>query len=247
MRITKIEIRGRILQLLGITSSIVAAIWLMRVLVPPSALEMTEREAYLYFVGHAVWIGLVGTVLLFAYVSLFDNLKRPFIHVPWDGRWWEFIVMGAFGVPLILCGLTLFLCATVVLPVLVPIKLLYEYVFGPSATLYSAFLSFPVVFITASFAFAILFIILIETGKGNLSKGGQLLNSGVSGQGYSALEVIYFSASTMIKGTPQYEATGWCRWAALLEVLVGRLLELGIVTIGFAIIIRQSFSAAPHP
>jgi hypothetical protein len=51
----------------------------------------------------------------------------------------------------------------------------------------------------------------------------------------------------MVKGSPQYEASGWCRWVAILQVLVSRLLELAIVTVGFNLILRRSFAALSHP
>jgi hypothetical protein len=154
--------------------------------------------------------------------------------------------MGAIGVPTTIVMFVGMICTTVVLPVIVPAVLLYKYFFGPAVTITAAFLAFPCVFITTGLLFAILFTILINTGKGNLVKASQPLYPGVPGEGWSPVEVLYFSVSTLIKGAPQYEASGWCRWLALVEVLVGRLLELAMVTIGFAIIIKQNIPAGPH-
>ena len=123
------------------------------------------------------------------------------------------------------------------------LKLLYTYILGPTATLYSAFLSFPAVFITVGLAFATLYIISIDSGNGTLVKGNLALDTSIPRKDWSLVEVFYFSLSTLLKGAPQYEASGWCRWIALTEVLIGRLLELAIVTIGFANIIRHSIPA----
>jgi hypothetical protein len=88
---------------------------------------------------------------------------------------------------------------------------------------------------------------MIVNKKGNLirTKDKADLYTGKVGEGWPFLEVYYFSLSTMVKGSPQYEATGWCRWAALFEVIVSRVLEAVIVTVGIGVIVKRGL--LPHP
>jgi hypothetical protein len=196
---------------------------------------------------HAEFIGIGGTLLLPLLLRITEIQKRPFSGVPWEGRWWEFLFFGAFGGLISLMTTLLILCAGIVLPIIVPLKALRVYVLGPTATLFSAFVSMPIVFLTTSLVFAIIYVVLIDTKKGNLVRAGQPLYSGIPGVGWSPLEALYFSVSTMVKGSPQYEASGWCRWVAILEVLISRLLELATVTVGFNIILRHDLMSSPHP
>lgn len=198
---------------------------------------------------YAEIIAIAGTLLFLLLTFAPDALtgKRPFFTVPWDGRWWEFVVFGASLCTFILIYTPLLLCASVMLPIVTPFKALRLYVLGPTATLFSAFVSVPIVFLTTSVAFAIVYVILIDAERGNLVRAGQPLNPRIPGKGWSPFEAFYFSVSTMLKGSPQYEASGWCRWVAVLEVLVSRLLELAIVTVGFNIILRHTFALGSHP
>jgi hypothetical protein len=99
---------------------------------------------------------------------------------------------------------------------LLPYKLLSNYVLSPDATLLTALVAFPFVFLTSSVAFTMGYVALIQSGKGNPTKDKAALYT--AGGSWSLVEVFYFSLSTMVKGTPQYEATGWCRWTALAEI-----------------------------
>ncbi len=197
---------------------------------------------------YAEIIGIAGTLLFLLLNFVLGpriTLKRPFDGVPWEGHWWEFIVFGAAATTSGLVNSVLLLCATVLLPIVIPLKALRVYVLGPTATLVSAFVSLPIVFLTTSLVFTIIYVVLIDQDKGNLVRAGQPLRT--PGVGWSPLEALYFSVSTMVKGSPQYEASGWCRWVAILEVLVSRLLELAIVTVGFTLILRHNFAISAHP
>jgi hypothetical protein len=131
------------------------------------------------------------------------------------------------------------LCATVVLPILIPLKLLNVYVLGPAATVQTALFVFPAVFFTSSVAFTAVYLALILNRKGNLVRNQKPLYSGTIGEGWPFVEIYYFSISTMLKGTPQYEGTGWCRWIALAQITVARLLEIAIVTLGIGAILKR--------
>ena len=139
------------------------------------------------------------------------------------------------------------MCVVFVVPVLLPLKALSVYVLGDRATLLSALLAFPIVFLTTSIAFAAVYIGLMVKQKGNLVRNQNLLYSGKRGEGWPFVETYYFSLSTMVKGSPQYEAIGWCRWAALAEVTVGRLLEVAIVTVGIGAILKRGVLIGIHP
>jgi hypothetical protein len=81
--------------------------------------------------------------------------------------------------------------------------------------------------------------------KGNLVRKGEDLYSGRAGERWPFQEAYYFSLSTMVKGTPLYEGTGWCRWVALAEIAAARILEIGMVTVGIGAILKRG--AGPHP
>jgi hypothetical protein len=103
----------------------------------------------------------------------------------------------------------------------------------------TALIAFPTVFGTSSVAFTAVYIILMVNKKGNLVRNQKPLYSGVIGEGWPFAETYYFSVSTMLKGTPQYEGTGWCRWVALAQITVARLIEITIVTLGIGAILKR--------
>jgi hypothetical protein len=50
----------------------------------------------------------------------------------------------------------------------------------------------------------------------------------------------------MVKRTPQYEATGWRRWAALAEITAGGLVEVAMMMVGIGSILRRGLGGI-HP
>jgi hypothetical protein len=185
-------------------------------------------------------IGIAGTAVFLLLVRLPSTSEiRPFNHVPPEASWWEYMVFGATMA--IFAPLTFISIASVVivLPVLIPFKMLRVYVLGPSATLTSALVALPLVFLTISICFSALYIWLLVKEKGNLVRNQVPLYAAKPFEPLPFAETYYFSLSTMVKGTPQYEATGWCRWVALLEITVSRLLEVAVVTIGIGTILKR--------
>lgn len=190
-------------------------------------------------------IAVIGTVIFVAVVRLpFE--KRPFFHIPPEAHWWECLVFGGTSALLFPAIYLAIVCVAILLPLVVPFKALSVYVLGTHATLLSALLAFPIVFATTSIAFTAVYIGLMVKQKGNLVRNQTPLYSAKNGTGWPFLETYYFSLSTMVKGTPQYEATGWCRWVALAEITVGRLLEVAIVTVGIGAILKRSLGVGPH-
>jgi hypothetical protein len=113
-------------------------------------------------------------------------------------------------------------------------------VLGPHATITGALISFPLIVATSSVSFMALYGLAIATGKGNLFRDKQPLWDKGPEKAWPLGEVYYFSLSTMMKGTTQYDATGWCRWLAILQVTLARLLEVAVVTIGIGAILKRA-------
>jgi len=209
----------------------------------------------LFHFGASLWpniyrnleiVGILGTLALVALMSAPLSGVRPFTHVPLDGRWWEYLVFGVTASLLGIVSCLLMLCPTVVIPIIIPIKLLQSWVLSSGATLITALITFPVVFVCTSVAFAAVYLWALVNGKGNLVRNQKPLYSGAVGEGWPFTEVYYFSLSTMLKGSPQYEGSGACRWIALAEIAVARLLEIGIVTVGIGAILKRAVPQLPH-
>jgi hypothetical protein len=182
-------------------------------------------------------IALIVVLLALKYDSL--GTRRPFNFVPPDGSWWEYVVFGITAAVFGMISIAAMICAAAILPFLLPIKVMLIYVLGQDATLVSALIAFPLVFLTISLVFAAIYLWLMLRNKGHLNKSNQPLYTGKAGEGWPFVEVYYFSLSTMLKGAPQYEASGWCRWVALGEIAIARLLEVGIVTVGIGAILKR--------
>jgi len=189
-------------------------------------------------------IGIGGTAIFATLLRLPLKDQRPFFHVPPNAKWWENLVFGATSGLLALAIPVGIVSVLFLLPIVIPFKALSVYVLGPQASLLSAILAFPIVYATTSIAFTAVYIGLMVNQKGNLKRNDALLYS--ADGPWPFLEIYYFSLSTMVKGSPQYEATNWCRWVALAEVTVGRLLDVAIVTVGIGAILKRSLGVGPH-
>jgi|SRR6266566_1169519 hypothetical protein len=197
---------------------------------------------------HLEIITIIGTALFMVTMRFsIPPERRPFTYIPLDAHWWEYPIFYLTAAIFSLSSLIFISCAAIGLPILVPLKFLRVYVLGPKATLGTALVAFPVVFLTTSIAFAVVYMALMVQGKGNLIRNESPLYTGKPGVGWPLAETYYFSLSTMVKGTPQYEGTGWCRWVALAQVTVARLLEVAIVTVGIGAILKRGFGAGNHP
>src|SRR5207244_3720911 len=93
---------------------------------------------------HAEWIGILGTIALLLMLRTPQvPVLRPFTHVPPAGRWWEYVVFGLSLAVWIVITVVPMICFVIVLPIVIPFKLLSVYVLGPRATLASALLALP--------------------------------------------------------------------------------------------------------
>ncbi len=187
-------------------------------------------------------IAVSGIILAF-FVLLRLPMTGPFdlIFITSWWKWLYLVIVAAVGSVL---GAWAVLCAVIVWPLLLPYKLLANYVLSPDATLLTALVAFPIVFLVSSVAFTMVYLALIQSGKGNLTKDKIALYT--PGESWPLVEMFYFSLSTMVKGTPQYEAPGWCRWTALAEITAGRLLEVAMVTVGIGTILKRGLGGT-HP
>jgi len=187
-------------------------------------------------------IAVSGVLALFVLLRL--PVAGPFDFVLFVTSWWRVVYSAIVGGVGSVLALWVVLCAVIVWPLLLPYKLLIRDVLSGDATLFSALVAFPVVFLASSVAFTIVYLALIQGGRGNLTKDKVPLYT--PGASWPIVEMFYFSLSTMVKGTPQYEATGWVRWTALVEITSARLLEVGIVTVGIGSILKRGLGG-PHP
>ena len=186
-------------------------------------------------------ITLIGLLLFFGLQYLEPTLlRRPFGHVPPEASWWEYLVFGmSVSVFAGLWWIALLAVAAIVLLPL-PAKWMMTYVLGEHATITSAIFAFPLIFCFVSVTFTGIYLWFMTHEMGNLTRNNKDLYSGLPGVGWPFAETYYFSLSTMLKGAPQYEATGWCRWIALAEIAVARIMEIAIVTVGIGLIVRRT-------
>jgi|GEM_PF-6670804 len=173
--------------------------------------------------------------------------QRPFFSVPWEGAWWEFIVFGMTRAGFALVYSISIIGSLIFLPLLVPLKVIYVYSLGPNASLFKAVAAIPIVIFTVSMAFTIIYATCILKEKGTLRDKGTNLYTDWRTHGivHSIMSTFYFSVTTFLGGfaTP-YEPQGWCKWIALFQLVVGKVLEVVLVGIGIAIIITRM---SPHP
>ena len=73
---------------------------------------------------HLEMIGIAGLAVFIALMRVPFEGRRPFTYVPLEGSWWEFLVIGAASTALASLILLSMLAVIVVLPILVPFKLL---------------------------------------------------------------------------------------------------------------------------
>lgn len=202
--------------------------------------------AWTWLYDHVEIVGPVGGLLFLLLLDLPSGDEMAFRFIPFALPWWRYLAFGISSALLMLGILASLVCVVLVLPVLLPIKLLQVDVLGPNATLSSAIVALPLAFATTSGAFALAFLTLMVKNRGNLVRDEVPLYDAEAGGPWPLGEIFYYSLSTMLKGSQRYEATGWCRWLALVEIISGRLLEVLIVTIGIGVIIKTHLAAGGH-
>ena len=167
-----------------------------------------------------------------------------------DAPWWKYFVAGLVWMPCmciaLLPGVTSIFC----IGFWIPAKLLRERVLSTEATLVSALWSFPAIYAGISVAFALVYVVMSDGGHGTLvtKVEGKVLPIGRKETvvGLSGiLEVYYFSLATMVRGPQTFEPVGLCRWVALLQIIVARLLEIAIVSVGISVIVRRAWPTSP--
>jgi hypothetical protein len=218
-------------------------VYLGSVLALAPLIYLAKRHLHLttlfWIFDHVELVGIGGLAVYLALVAT-STSKLPLDGLPWEAPWWKFLLFGVELMIFSVVALAATLCAVVAIPILLPIKLLMVRVLGRSATIAGALLSFPLILASTSVTFAALYGVAIGTGKGNLVRDRVPLYDKAPGKPWPLGEVYYFSLSTMVKGSTQYDATGWCRWLALLQVTLARLLEVAVVTIGIGAILRRA-------
>lgn len=187
-------------------------------------------------------------IILLILLGIPIRSQRPFFHVPWEAAWWEFFIFGITTTIFSLVYLVSLVGGLIVLPLIVPIKVIYVYAFGPHANLLKAVIAIPIVIFTVGLAFTIVYVTCILKGRGALLDKGTDLYTDWKKRGLdqAALSTFYFSVSTFLGGfaTP-YEPQGWCRWIALVQLVVGKILEVVLIGVGIAILITKM--SVPHP
>jgi hypothetical protein len=167
-----------------------------------------------------------------------DN-KRPWTWVPPDGKWWEYLIFGVTGSSFAMVTLSVTAGAVIVVPILLPFKLLTVYVFGSHASLTSAVVSVPLVSAAVGLLFALLYGFLVINDRGNFLESGQPVYEPARGRGFTATDLCQFSLSIMFDVDSSWEPVGWCKWMVLAQAAVTKLLEIAVVGIGVALIIER--------
>jgi hypothetical protein len=206
----------------------------------------TPGELATWFYESAEWLAPAFVVVLLALVWITDQFTtrniRPLTHVPPEGWWWEFLVIGAFGSSMIVL---LFLSAggvLILLPIILPIKAIVTYALGPGATLASAIVALPMAYFGVGLAFALLYVVVAATGKGNVTKDGAPLFPGSHQAGYlpAVGDTLFFSLATMLgSDTGGLAVTGTLRWVTLAQATAAKAIEIAIVGVGITLILNR--------
>ncbi len=190
--------------------------------------------------SHVEWLGFLSLVLFYLLVFRID-LPSHFETAPKASR------LASFGVglragPLLLAFLVLGFGAFIVLPTVAPFKVIYEYTLSPAASLRSALTAIPLVLFAVSLGFALVYLVAARRGLGNLLVNGRGLFADFETKGIlpSFREAMHFSLATMVSGgSADTAAAGWCRWIAIVQSLVGKVIEVVIVGAGIGLIVTR--------
>ena len=196
------------------------------------------------FVWHwleLIFLGAVtGAVAISAALGSLGT-RRFVNHIPLGASWWEFVVTGAvsFGLVLVLACTA---AAGLLGLALLPVKVLTEYVLGAHASLWSAVVSVPVLFLFVTVPFGIAYATLCAQRRGVIEfRGRRILDATpIVLDGGSLGLLAYLSASVLLTGSAEgYTLYGTCRWIALLQALAGKLLEFVIAGVGLGLILNR--------
>ena len=193
---------------------------------------------------YAEIVGLVGLTLLVLQVTTDVRDYRPFTWVPADGRWWEYVVLGSVAAIRGLFILSSSVAALIILPILVPIKVIYKYTLSPSASLWSALLAVPMVVLCTSFAFTLLYFFAAVTKRGDLSTPtGRLFDD--TPYGPPLLETFHFSLKVMLgRDDGQVKPARACQWILFAQLFAVKIIDILIVGVGIALIVSK-FGSSP--
>lgn len=166
--------------------------------------------------------------------------RRPFTHVPPEGSLWEYVVMGFSSYFIGIICLAIYIGVFAVLPILVPLKVIYVYTLSTKANLVSALVAIPIIILSLSFAFSIVNFVCMVKGKGMiLFKGEKLLNGAPLFEGLKNL--FYFSLLTMLGNSASaFELEGWCRWVAVIQSIATKIFELVILGVAIGLIVNKT-------
>jgi hypothetical protein len=194
---------------------------------------------YWYFVySNVEWLGIVSLVVSIIAGMLFFFSPVSFMGVPWGGPWWRSVAYGfslfGFGLASLILTVAGLLCIGVVLP----IKLALEYILTSSPTLVGIVAVIPLSFLLLGLGATVAHVYIITGKKGSLvSTEGRLMEgteSGGTGRGLSDfINVYFFSCFALLGGDfAEYQPVGGCRVVTLASVIVGRLLEVAVISAG---------------
>jgi hypothetical protein len=211
-------------------------------------LGIPEQQVVKSIYGNVEWLAplfLVTSLAIFWVEVRLSELpeKRPFTFVPLDGSWWEYLV---FGITSSLRAVKFIqaVVAILLVPVVLPCKLVAYYILGSSSTLIKLTVSIPVVVLSINLLFSIAFFFFINNGRGELlGEEGSLLKlpSGGAGGSVGDLAQLYYFSCLAFLGTGfgEYRPTGYCRLVVLIAVLVGRLLEIVVISVGTSVLVER--------
>lgn len=206
---------------------------------------LTEQQLVTTIYGNVEWLAPVSLVICVIAFMIAERLselpeRRPFNFVPLDGSWWEYLVIGTVGS---LGSFVVFpmLFALIVVPIILPYKLIAYYILGSSSTLIKLAVSVPVVIFAINVMFSVAFISTIQNEKGELiGDEGSLAKPGFGRGLRDVAQVYYFSCLAFLgTGFGEYRPTGYCRVVVLLAVILGRLLELVVISIGASLLVDR--------
>jgi hypothetical protein len=231
------------LALFGFVAPAVGLFFLVMWAVPSDAWTAAPQLLFDY----SGWIGMAFVALLLISIAIIQRVDIPFIRVATSAPWWQHIVFGLFGFYIITSAIVGMFGFIVLLGCVWPWKMVYLFMHDyKEQTLMSVIVAVPLVFACVGGLFAAMYGVGLTRLKGNLRQNGTLYNVPDLGKpSYEMPDLLYLSWCTMLGADSGYETLGVCRWIALMETLVAKLLEIVIIAVGLGIVVNRLAGAQP--
>ncbi len=113
---------------------------------------------------------IAGSGIVAFFVLLRLPISEPFDSLLFPASFWEWLYSAITAALASVLAIRAVLTAVIVWPLLLPYKLLTGYVLSADATLFSAPVAFPLVFLASSVAFTIVYLALIARRQGELDE-----------------------------------------------------------------------------